>query len=113
MPVFSDEKDFTVAKHHNKHNDRHIAEFTKSVAPQLKYVSVREHPSKANVLGVLISDGKMLPHFGMRVLWMAKSTESTSNARSSQRWTPLMVEMGTFSPRTEPLPTSTRMFKCS
>ncbi len=70
--VFSDEKDFTVDQYLNRHSDHYISTSVKATDPTLKYVGTGKHPSKASMLGVIMSDGKALWPF-----WYEGSIDGT------------------------------------
>ncbi len=59
--MFSDKKDFTVNQHLNCRNNRYTAKSTRDAARELKYIGAGKHPSMANMIGVIMSDGKALP----------------------------------------------------
>ncbi len=87
MLVFSDEKDFTVDQFHDRRNDRYIAKSTKHAAPQLKYMGTGKHPSKASMLGVIMSDGSALPPF-----WYEGSMDSKKYKKYLQYKVLLMLD---------------------
>ncbi len=59
--VFSDEKGLTVDSYLNCQNDTYLAPSAKDAASELKYVGAGKQPAKAFMLGVVMSDGKILP----------------------------------------------------
>ncbi len=61
--VYTDEKDFAVDAHLNKRNNWYISTSVKDAAPELRFVGARKHPSKASMLGIIMSNSKALPPF--------------------------------------------------
>ena len=59
--VFSDEKDFHVDKHINRRNTRIIAESTKSLSPEQRYVGHSKFTRKVMLFGFVGADGKKFP----------------------------------------------------
>ncbi len=59
--VFSDKKDFYMDKKINRHYNQYMATSTKAVDPKLRFMGQSKHPQKASMLGIIMSDGKMLP----------------------------------------------------
>ena len=59
--VFSDEKNFLVDKYLNRRKSRYIAKRPEDVHESVRFIPRSKHPAKVMMLGVVCSDGYLLP----------------------------------------------------